>query len=170
VADVTPTRVFTTDEDGRDVMIRDGAYDVRRRRWPLEAVRLPIVLATASVASVPLALIVWLARIRVVPQPGFWPLKLTLTVLPLALVALCNLPLWVPGREWGVPNFGTRLTFVGSAIFPLAAVVALALVVDAWRRGAGRWLRAYATVVTLAGLTLSAFLAVWGLIGLRLWV
>ena len=109
-------------------------------------------------------------RIRAARPAGFWALKVTLLVLPLALVALCSLPLWVPGREWGVPNLWTRLTFIGSWSLPIFSIVALVLVGDAWRRDAGPWLRAYATAVTCAGLALSAYIAVWGLVGLRPWV
>ena len=40
---------------------------------------------------------------------------------------------------------------------------------DAWRRGAGRWLRAYALAVSVGTLILSAYLAAWGMIGFRSW-
>ena len=168
--DVTPSLVFTTDGDGRDVMLEDGQYGVRMSRWRVEAVRGPIVLAVVLLATVPLAILLWLVRMRVARPAGFWALKVTLLVLPLALVALCSLPLWIPGREWGVPNLWTRLTFIGSWSLPVFSVVALVLVVDAWRRGAGPWLRGYAVAVTWAGLVLSAYIAVWGLVGLRPWV
>ena len=138
--DVTPSVVFTTDADGRDVMVEDGQYGVRTPRWRVEAIRVPILLAVALLATVPLALLIWLVRIRAARPAGHWALKVTLVVLPLALVALCSLPLWVPGREWGVPNLWTRATFIGSSALPIFSIVALVLVVDAWRRDAGPWL------------------------------
>jgi hypothetical protein len=58
---------------------------------------------------------------------------------------------------------------VGSWAVPLLSLIAAALVVGAWRRGAGRWFAAYATAVTVAALCLSAYLAAWGLVGLRPW-
>ena len=167
--DVTPSLVFTADE-GRDLMIEDGRYRVRMPRWRVEAIRIPILLAVVVLATVPLALLIWLARIRAASPAGFWALKATLVVLPLALLSLSSLPLWVPGREWGVPNLWTRLTFIGSSALPVFSIVALVLVGDAWRRDAGPWLLAYATVVTWAGLALSAYIAVWGLVGIRPWV
>ena len=168
--DVTPSVVFTTDAEERDVMVRDGQYGVRTPRWRVEAIRIPILLAVGLLATVPLALLIWLARIRIARPAGHWRLKVTLVVLPLALVALCSLSLWVPGREWGVPNVWTRVTFIGSWALPVFSIVALVLVVDAWRRDAGPWLRAYAAAVTCAGLALSAYIAVWGLVGIRPWV
>ena len=168
--DVTPSIVFTTDAEGRDVMVADGRYRVRTPRWRVESIRLPVVLAVCLLATVPLALLIWLVRIRAARPAGHWGLKMTLAVLPLALVALGSLPLWVPGREWGVPNLWTRATFIGSWALPLFSIVALVMLVDAWRRDAGPWLRAYAAAVTCGGLALSAYIAVWGLVGIRTWV
>ena len=168
--DITPGVVFTTDADGRDVMVKDGQYGVRTPRWRVEAIRVPILVAVALLATVPLALLIWLVRIRAARPAGFWGLKITLVVLPLAFVALCSLPMWVPGREWGVPSLWTRATFIGSSALPIFSIVALVLLVDAWRRDAGPWLRAYAAAVTCGGLALSAYIAVWGLVGIRPWV
>ena len=168
--DVTPSRVFTTDDESRDVMLGDGLYGVRTARWQVEVIRVPVLLSVAVLATVPVVFLLWLVRIRAARPAGFWALKLALLVLPFALTALCSLPLWVPGREWGVPNLWTRLTFIGSCALPLFSIVAVVLVVDAWRRDAGPWLRRYAVAVTLAGLAMSAFTAVWGLVGLRPWV
>jgi CubicO group peptidase (beta-lactamase class C family) len=169
-SDVTPSLVFTTDDEGRTVMLEDGRYGVRMPRWRVEAIRVPILLAVILLASVPPAILLWLVRMRAARPAGFWTLKLALLVLPLALLALCNLPLWVPGREWGVPNLWTRLTFIGSAALPIFSIVALVLVGDAWRRDAGPWLLGYALAVTGAGLGISAYIAVWGLVGIRPWV
>ena len=168
--DVTPSRVFTTDDESRDVMLGDGLYGVRTARWQVELIRVPVLLSGAVLATVPAVFLLWLVRIRAARPAGFWALKLALLVLPFALTALCSLPLWVPGREWGVPNLWTRLTFIGSCALPLFSIVAVVLVVDAWRRNAGPWLRRYAVAVTLAGLAMSAFTAVWGLVGVRPWI
>ncbi|MGE0463739.1 MAG: serine hydrolase domain-containing protein [Vicinamibacterales bacterium] len=168
-ADVTPSRVFTTDDDGRTVMLGDGDFGVRVPRWRVELVRVPVAGSMAIAATVPIALVAWLLHARRARPAGFWLLKLTLACIPAAVVALAGMVLWAPAREWGEMTTWTRLTYLGSWGLPLASLVALALLADAWRRGAGHWVRGYALLVTAAGLTLSAFIAAWGLVGLRPW-
>ena len=174
--DVTPSRVFTTDEDGRAVLLGDGYYGVQTARWRVEAVRGAVLLSLATLATVPLALVVWLVRLFLLRRrepherfaPGFWSIKLTLSLLPMAVLAVFGIAM-VPMREWGVMNTWTRLTFVGSWAVPLLSVAALALVAGAWRRGAGRWFALYCTIATAAALCLSAYMAAWNLVGLRPW-
>ena len=175
--DVTPSRVFTIDQIGRPVLLGDGYYGVRTARWRVEAVRGAVFLSLAIVASLPVALLVWLGRLAwrwrrgdsdIDGAPGFWLLKVTLCLIPVAALAFFGLAM-APQREWGVMNIWTRLTFVGSWAVPLLSLIAAALVVGAWRRGAGRWFGAYATAVTAAALCLSAYLAAWDLVGLRPW-
>jgi hypothetical protein len=43
------------------------------------------------------------------------------------------------------------------------------MTLDAWHRGAGRWLRSYALVVAVSGLLVSTFLVSAGLIAFRPW-
>lgn len=167
--DVTPSRVFTVDEEGRTVMLGDGYYGVRIPRWRVEVVRVPVLLALAVVATVPLAWIVWLVRALVARPRGHWGIKIALALLPLSVVAMASLLVWAPARDWGVMNTWTRLVFLGSWFLPLASLVALGLWVHAWPREMGRWLRGYTALACAAGLALSAFLAVWGLIGIRPW-
>lgn len=168
-ADVTPSRVFTTDDDGRTVVLGDGYFGVRVARWRVEAVRAPVAVSLAVAATVPIALVAWLVHAGRARPAGFWLLKLTLACIPAAVVALVSMVLWAPAREWGEMTMWTRLTYLGSWALPLVSLVALVLLVDAWRRGAGRWVLGYALLVTAAGLTLSAFIAAWGLVGLRPW-
>jgi hypothetical protein len=168
--DVTPSRVFTTDEDGRTVMLGDGFYGIRTPRWQIESVRLPVLLALALLATLPVAVVVWLVRVLARRPSGFWLLKLTVMAMPVALVAMVAMVLWAPARDWGVLNTWTRLAFLGSWGLPLSSLVAGALVAGAWRRGAGPWLLTYTSLAAAAGLTLSGFLAAWGLIGIRPWV
>jgi CubicO group peptidase (beta-lactamase class C family) len=175
--DVTPSRVFATDELGRAVLLGDGYYGVRTPRWRVESIRGAVFLSLAMVASIPIALLVWLGRLvwrrwrgqgPTGDASGFWLLKITLCLIPAAALAFFGIAL-APQREWGAMNTWTRLTFVGSWAVPLLSLIAAALVVGAWRRGAGRWFAAYATAVTVAALCLSAYLAAWGLVGLRPW-
>jgi CubicO group peptidase (beta-lactamase class C family) len=171
--DVTPSRVFTTDEDDRTVFVGDGYYGVRTPRWRVEVVRGAVLLSLAVLATVPIALVVWIVRWLAgstharVGDPGV-SLMITLGLLPIALVAFFGIAM-APQRDWGVMNVWTRMTFIGSWALPLLSVVAVALVARAWANGAGRWIRLYATAVTAAAWCLSAYMAVWGLIGLRPW-
>jgi CubicO group peptidase (beta-lactamase class C family)/type IV secretory pathway VirB2 component (pilin) len=166
---VTPSRVFTNGDDGRMTLIGDGFYAPRVARWRVEAVRATIFFSLVAIATVPLMLLVWLLRVKHARPRRFWPLKLVLLALPLSLLALASLMLWAPAREWGVQNLWTRLTFAGSVAFPVLAVTALVMTLDAWHRGAGRWLRAYALVVAIGALLVSTFLVSAGLIGFRPW-
>jgi CubicO group peptidase (beta-lactamase class C family) len=174
--DVTPSRVFTTDEDGRTVLLGDGYFGVKTARWQVEVVRGAVLLSLALLATLPIALAAWLAgwyrqrRRDADPHasPGFWPIKLAVCLIPVAVAAFFGIAM-APAREWGVVNTWTRLTFVGSWAVPLLSVTALALLAGAWRRGAGRWLALYCAAVTAAGLCLSLYMVAWNLVGLRPW-
>lgn len=166
---VTPSRVFTAGDDGRLTIMGDGHYAPRVSRWRVEAVRGTVLFSLVAIATVPLMLLVWLARFTRARPQGFWPLKLALVALPLSLLALASMMLWAPSREWGVQNLWTRLTFVGSVALPIFALTSLVMTLDAWHRGAGRWLRAYALVVAVSALLVSTFLVSAGLIAFRPW-
>jgi len=150
---------------------------VQTPRWRVEIVRLPVVASLLFVATIPVAIFVWLvgpaiARRLGRQQPGtqdsFAALRVTLALLPLACVSLGAIAL-APVREWGEPNAGTRLTFLASWAVPLLSVLALVLVISAALRGMGRWSVAYAAIVALSGLCLSIYMAASGWVGLRLW-
>lgn len=166
---VTPSRVFTAGDDGRLTAIGDGHYAPRVSRWRVEAVRIPILLSLTAIASVPVVLLLWLARFARARPQGFWPLKLVLAALPLALLALASMFLWAPARDWGTQNLWTRLTFAGSVALPVLALTSLVMTLDAWHRGAGRWFRTYALAVAVSALLVSTFLVSAGLIAFRPW-
>jgi CubicO group peptidase (beta-lactamase class C family) len=174
--DVTPSRVFTVDEDDRWILAGDGYYGVRTPRWRVELVRGAVFLSLALLATVPLAAVVWLVRALLARRDASSStgavsaraLKVTLCLLPLAFLGAFGIVM-LPSREWGVLNTWTRVTFLGSATLPLVTFVAVGLVVRAWQRGVGRWLALYTSLVTLAGLCLSIYMAAWGLIGFRPW-
>jgi hypothetical protein len=175
--DVTPSRVFTVDEDGRRLFLGDGYYGVRVPRWRVELVRAPTLAALLLIATIPVAVLAWLlgpaiaSRLRRQPRPAdssFAPLKITLALLPIACLCLFSLAL-APASQWGEPNLWTRTTFLASWGVPLLSLIALALVAGAAIRSAGRWFLAYAAAVTLSGLWLSAYMGASGWVGLRLW-
>lgn len=167
--DVTPSRIFTIDEDGHDVLLGDGYYGVRTPRWRVEIARIPVLLALLSIATVPVAWLVWLIRVRAARPRGFWGLKIVLALLPLSLLAMASLMIWAPARDWGLMNTWTRLVFLGSWSVPIASLIATALWARAWRDEAGPWLRGYTGLVTASGLVLTAFLVAWGWVGIRPW-
>ena len=112
--DVTPSRVFATDEGGRAILLGDGYYGVRTPRWRVEAIRGAMFFSLAIVASVPIALLVWLGRLvlaigrgqeRTGDAPGFWLLKITLCLIPLAVLAFFGIAM-APQREWGAMKPG----------------------------------------------------------------
>lgn len=175
--DVTPSRVFTTDEEDRAVLLGDGYHGVKTARWRVEIVRGAVLLSLAILATLPIALPVWLVRLFWLRRrafgsetgSGFWLAKLTWCLIPIAVLAFFGTAM-APARDWGVMNTWTRLTFLGSWAVPLVSLIALALVAGARRRGAGRWFTLYGATVTSAGLCLALYMAAWGLIGLRPWV
>ncbi len=168
-ADVTPSRVFTTTDDGQEVLLGDNLFAIRTSRWQVEIIRVPVLTALVVVASWPLAVVVWLAGLRQRERRGFWGLKLALGAPLLSLVAMSAFLLWSPAREWGVANTWTRLAFLGSWGLPLGSVVGAALMTGAWRDGASRGLRGYGTALVGAAIVLTMYVGWWGLIGIRLW-
>ena len=148
------------------------------RRIPAWLAILKIVLTVFVVLSIfsivlyaPFWLLAGLSKKRRRPKERamrLWPLVTVLMMC--AIVAIFGL-----GGDDGVTNFG-KLTiwsaglFLATIAFPVAAIAsAIAL----WRAHAAevrpgvRW---YSTAVTAALLIASAYLAYWGLIGLRTWV
>ena len=74
-----------------------------------------------------------------------------------------------PTRDWGTINATDDRGLSGHAAHSRAAVVALVMTVRAWRGGASRWLIAYAVLVTMAMVGVSAYFASNHLVGLRTW-
>jgi hypothetical protein len=177
--DVTPSLVFTIDEDGRRVLLGDGYYAVRVPRWRVEVVRTTVFAGLLLIATIPIAVFAWLVgptissrlgrRVPASTRPSLAALKVTLALLPVACLCLPAVVL-APAREWGEANLWTRVTFLASWAVPVLSLVAVALGVGAALRGAGRWFVAYVTIVALSGLCLSAYMAASDWIGIRLWM
>lgn len=164
--EVDASRVFTTDPEGRMVLTGMGAYAERRPRWRVEIVRVPVLLAGAVVLS-PLAMpIFWLARRR---RVAWRAVTGALLAAPLLLIVPYWLVSRMPLREWGVPNWRSALLFGGTVALPFLAFALVPLGHGAWRDGASRGLFAYALAVAAALGVLTAYLAYWDLLGIRLW-
>jgi hypothetical protein len=90
---------------------------------------------------------------------------------------LCAMALILPAAgvmnvgdsELGTRNLWTMAMFAGSVLLPAAAIVSFLLTIDAWRGNAGRWLRGYALLVSVAALIVSGYLSAWGMLAFRPW-
>jgi CubicO group peptidase (beta-lactamase class C family) len=168
-AEVDATRVFTTGENGEMVITAASMYAVRRPRWRIDVVRWP-VLGSLALLMTPLPMLLpWLAHARRAAPAGFWWLKAALLLCTIALLGPTVIFSATPMEVFAALGPASAAFYAGTVLLPIAAVLALGLSIVAWQRGAGRWLRAYAVVISLAALVASAYLTAWGMIGFRPW-
>jgi CubicO group peptidase (beta-lactamase class C family) len=174
-ADPEPTRVFTRDDNGVTVLTGGNAYWERRPRWRVDLIRWPVLLSAALSLTPLLMAIPWiilgLSRRRAQTdrsRGGGW-LKGSLALCSIGLLLPVIGVLNVPGSQLGTLNPWTSAIFVGSVLYPAAAVLSLLLTVDAFLSGAGKWLRAYALTISVAAVIVSAYLSGWGMIAFRPW-
>jgi CubicO group peptidase (beta-lactamase class C family) len=188
-ADPEPTRVFTTDDAGTMVLTGPVIYAERKPRWRVDSVRWPVLVSTGLALTPMLMLIPWivtsLARRPVrrsaereggstqreggAEPKGFWWLKFWLLCISVGLLLPAIGYLSASGAELGMRNAWTAAIFAGSILFPAAAILSFLFTVDAFMSGAGKWLRAYALMVSLAALIVSGYLSAWGMLAFRPW-
>jgi CubicO group peptidase (beta-lactamase class C family) len=175
--DPEPTRVFTTDENGTMVLTGGAMYAERLSRWRVESVRW-VVLASAALMLTPLIMLVpWsiqgLSRRSAKREGGsakrygwlkFW---LVCGAVGLLLPALGVMN--IGDMQLGTKNVWTGAMFAGSVLVPAAAIMSFLAMFEAMMSGAGRWLRGYALVVSIAALIVSGYLSAWGMIAFRPW-
>jgi CubicO group peptidase (beta-lactamase class C family) len=168
-ADPEPTRVFATDDAGTMVLTGGSVYAERRPRWRIESVRWPALVSTGLALTPMLIMIPWIIHARRAEPKGFWWLKLWLLFcsvgLALPVIAVMN----AQAAQLGSRNIWTAAIFAGSILFPAAAILSFLFTVDAFLSGAGKWLRAYALMVSLAALIVSGYLSAWGMLAFRPW-
>ena len=178
-ADPEASRVFTTDVNGTMVLTGGSVYLERRSKWRVDVIRWP-VLVSAGIALTPLLMMVpWLVLAlsrrsatreggRAAPR-GFWWLKSALLAgsvgLLLPVIGYMNLA----DAELGTRNLWTVAIFTGSILVPAAAILSFLFTIEALMSGAGRWLRAYALLASVAALIVSGYLSAWGLLGFTPW-
>ncbi len=168
-ADAEATRVFAEDDLGTMVLTGGFQYAERRSRWPIELVRWTVLLSF-GLALTPIVLLVpWAIHTNRAYPSAFWWTKSTLLLGSLALLLPIAGIMNVSDTTLGTQNLWTAAIFFGTVLQPAAAVMALAFSVDAWRRGAGPWLRAYALAVSICACALTAYLTYWGVIAFRPW-
>jgi CubicO group peptidase (beta-lactamase class C family) len=167
------TRVFARTGAGTNVMVATVTggeiYAERVPRWRVEIVRWPVLIASAVLLTPLVALVAWLVHMRRAKPEVFWTLKTLLVLIPLVLaVPLAGL-FSTPVARWGARSTVTIAMFLGTLAFPTLAIAGLIFANGARRRQASRWLVIYALLVAVSTLIVSAFLASFGLIGIRLW-
>ncbi len=168
-ADADATRVFTTDDAGTMVLTGGFVYAERRPRWQVEMIRWPVLLAFV-IAFTPLVMLIpWVVHAKQAAPSGFWWTKSTLLLASGAVLLIVVGIMNGSDRSLGTQNAWTAAIFVGSILLPAVAIMSLLFTLDAWRRGAGPWLRAYAITVSVCALVLSAYLSAWGLLAFRSW-
>lgn len=167
--DADATRVFAEDEFGTMVLTGGLMYSERRPRWPVEIVRWSVLLSFVLALTPIVMLVPWAVHARLADPSGYWWTK---TVLVLGSVVLL-LPvvgiMQVSDVTIGTQNIWTGAMFLGTVMQPVAAILSLLFAIDAWRRGAGPWLRVYALTVSLCAIVLTTYLSSWGMLAFRPW-
>jgi CubicO group peptidase (beta-lactamase class C family) len=164
-ADPEPTRVFIPGDAGQMILAGGSLYAERWPRWRIESVRWT-VLASAAIVLTPLVMVgIWIFR----RGSGFWALKMFLLLCAVAFVLPVIGIMNVDDRQLGTKNIWTAAMFAGSLLMPAAAILAFLFTIDAWRNDAGRWLRTYGLIVSIAALVVSGYLSAWGMIGFMPW-
>ena len=177
--EVEASAVFADNGAGLMVMAGPSRYAERHSRWRVESVRWPVIASAAIVLTPLLMFVVWiiasLSRRRAQREGGraepygFWWMKASLLLCALALALPVIGVMNVSPAELGTQNVWTAAMFTGSILMPAAAVLSFLFTIDAWRNDAGRWLRSYAMLVSIAALIISGYLSAWGMIAFRPW-
>jgi CubicO group peptidase (beta-lactamase class C family) len=168
-ADPEATRVFVPGNGEQMILAGANTYAERWPRWRIESVRWTVLASAVIVMTPLLALLLWIARARRAEPHGFWFLKAMLLLCAIAFVLPVIGIMNVVDRELGTRNIWTTAMFAGTVLMPAAAILSFLFVIEAWRTGAGRWLRAYALIVSVAALIISGYLSAWGMIAFRPW-
>ena len=177
--EVEASTVFADNDAGLMVMAGPARYAERQSRWRIESVRWPVLASAAIVLTPLLMIIVWLVLSlsrrsaqreggRAEPY-GFWWMKASLLLCAAALALPVIGVMNVTPSQLGTQNLWTAAMFTGSILMPVAAVLSFLFTIDAWRNDAGRWLRGYAMLVSIAALIISGYLSAWGMIAFRPW-
>lgn len=168
-ADPEPTRVFATDDAGNMVLAGGNLYAERKSRRRIDSVRWT-VLASAAIVLTPLLMLVpWLVHARRAEPKGFWWLKFWLLCCSIGLLLPAIGFLGAGFGQLGTRNVWAAAIFIGSILVPAAAILSFLFTIDAFMSAAGKWLRAYALLVSVAALIVSGYLSAWGMLAFRTW-
>jgi hypothetical protein len=172
-SDPEPTRVFVPGDGDQMILTGGSLYAERWPRWRIEPIRWA-VLGSAAVALTPLVMMIpWIVigwfRRDTTGGGAFWTLKIFLVLCAIALLLPFIGVMNVADRDLGTQNVWTMAMFAGSVLIPVAAILAFLFAIDAWRNGAGWWLRGYSLLVAVASLIISGYLSAWGMLAFRPW-
>jgi CubicO group peptidase (beta-lactamase class C family) len=169
------TTIFFTNEAGNMAVTSSGIenfpYGERVNIvWPYARLALLAICLTLMATSLLFAL-VWILRklfgkmkdvrhlaVRGVPVLGI----LCLLAVPYCFTRLS-------GPQIGTMNLWTVGIFLGTALFPLLSLLGLLLAKSVPREEIHNGVRIHALLVSLACCVLTAFMASWGLLSVRLW-
>jgi hypothetical protein len=165
--------------DGRPQAIERMGYLLPRSYTRIAAplVWLELVTAAAfllaSAGSVLFAL-VWVPRRLFGKLRGAPHLWVRAWPCVAALALFVPVLLFVVSADDAISRFGavtvwSLSVFIGTLLFPVAAVAGLVTVVRLPRAELGRVLRGYALVASGVNVVAAAYLAWWGVIGMRTW-
>ena len=168
-ADPEPTRVFATDASGTMILTGGMVYAERKPRWRVESVRWPVLISAALVLTPLLMMIPWIVHASRAQPKGFWWLKFSLLCCSIGFILPVIGYINASGVDLGTRNVWTTAVFVGSILFPAAAIVAFLFTVDALLSASGKWLRAYALLVSTAALVVAGYLSAWGMLAFKPW-
>jgi hypothetical protein len=164
------THVFVGEgPEGAPLMLKATSYGVRASPWPVRALAAALALSAVAMVTFAVYSLVWLVR-RVLF--GVKASHLTLRLIPLigvlSLTVFFVVAALTPQQQLGLRNVPTVTIWLMTLLAPLFGVAG---VVFWFGRGrtAGRWLRVHSLLASASTLFVCAFLAWWGLLGLRLW-
>jgi hypothetical protein len=168
-ADPEPTRAFTVNENGTMVLTGGFFHAERQERWRVESVRWPVLISSALVLTPIVMLIPWAIHARRALPRSFWMLKVCLACCGLGLLLPFIAAMNVDQAQLGERNVWTAAIFAGSVLLPAAAILSFMFTVDAFLSRAGRWLKAYALLISIAALVVSGYLSAFGMLAFRPW-
>ncbi len=169
------TTIFFSGEGGKAALTSMGDDTVSYAErvspvWPYTRVALLVLCALLMLSSLAFAL-VWMVRKLIGKMKGVR--HLSVRGVPL-LAALCflGIPFFanaLNGAAIGALNFFTFGIFLATILFPLLSLLGLVLALRVPKEEIHRGVRLHSLLVSLACCVVAAFLASWGLIGIRFW-
>lgn len=173
--DPEATIIFYEGEGRQMALTSMGAdpvsYALRVSRvWPYTRMVLLALCCVLMLSSLAFA-VVWMVRKLIGKMKGVRHLSVRGVPL-LGVLCLMSIPFFagkLDGAAIGTLNFFTFVIFLATILFPLLAVLGLVLAVRVPKEEIQHGVRLHSLLVSLACCVVAAFLASWGLLGLRLW-
>jgi CubicO group peptidase (beta-lactamase class C family) len=173
--DPEATTFFFSGEAGKMAMTSMGDDPVSYAErvspvWPYTRIVLLVLCAALMLSSLAFA-VVWIVRKLIGKMKGVPHLAVRWVPL-LAVLCLLGIPFFagkLEGAAIGTLNFFTFAIFLATLLFPLLALLGLILALRVPKEAINRGVRVHSLLVSLACCIVAAFLASWGLVGLRLW-